>query len=272
MLQLRGLVGRLAVLSVLVGACSSVITSTGPSSSAEATHSPTAPAASGTRSAAPSPALANRLTTHCSETTPCSLAAGTWTTGGAYAFIPGMSITVPAGWSSREANAGELKLVPTEQPDDAIFLWKDVVAIESRPANPAVLPGVPGTPDGLTASFRKNPDFVSTPTSTTIAGDVPALTYTLAVSPTAAYASRGCPSYPTCANILKDPVHWTTDFYAIGAPAIIRLYLATVGSGTDRHTLVISLDATDPAALERLTVSAAPIIAGLRLPAVIGDQ
>ena len=194
-------------------------------------------------------------------------------TSDAYAFIPGLSITVPAGWSSPEANAGELKLRPADQPDDAVFLWKDVVAIDSRAANPKVLAGVAGTPEGLTKSFRTNPDFiVSTPTSTTIAGDVPALTYTLGVSASAAYASRGCPSYPTCANILKDPVHWTTDFYAIGAPEIIRLYLATIGSVDDRHTFVISLDAMDPAELKRLTLAAAPIIASITLPAVIGDQ
>jgi hypothetical protein len=83
------------------------------------------------------------------------------------------------------------------------------------------------------------------------------------------YASRGCPSYPTCANILKDPVYWTTDFYAIGAPEIIRLYLATIGSNTDRHTLVISLDVSDPAGLERLRVAAAPIVASIRFP---GDR
>ena len=43
------------------------------------------------------------------------------------------------------------------------------------------------------------------------------------------------------------------DFYAIGAPEVVRLYLATVGTSSDRHMLVIGLDATDPAELERLT-------------------
>ena len=137
-----------------------------------------------------------------------SLSAGTWTTVGESSFIPGLSITVPDGWSSHEADALELKLIPLDHPDDAVFFWKDVVAIESNGETPEALTGVPGTPEGLTASFRQNPDFVvSTPTKTTIAGDVPALTYTLGVSPSAAYTSQGCPSYPTCANILKDPVH-----------------------------------------------------------------
>ena len=232
------------------------------------------PGPSAVSSSAPSATTANQLTSHCSDSSPCVLTAGTWITSGINAFIPGLSIMVAQGWSSPEADAGELKLIPADHPDDAVFLWKDVGAIESNGEQPKDLIGVPRTPEGLTAAFQKNPDYVvSTPSNTTIAGNVPALTYTLGVSPSAAYTDHGCPSYPTCANILRDPVHWLpTDFYAIGSPEVIRLYLATVGTSTDRHTLVISLDATDPVELERLTLVAAPIIASIRLPAVIGDQ
>jgi hypothetical protein len=114
---------------------------------------------------------------------------------------------------------------------------------------------------------------VSTPTETTIAGGIPALTYVIGVSRSARYSNRECPSYPTCANILTDPVHFEpTRFYAIGAPEVVRLYLATVGTATDRQTFVIGLDATDPTELVRLTDVAAPIIASIRLPAVIGSK
>jgi hypothetical protein len=215
----------------------------------------------------------NRFAT-CSDSSPCVFTAGTWVTSGDNAFIPGLAITLPDGWSSHETDVAQVSLIPSDHPDDFIVLWKDVAAIESNGQTPKVLNDVPRTPDGLTASFRQNPDFVvSTPTKTTIAGGIPALTYVIGVSPSAAYTSRDCPSYPTCANILKDPAHaGPGDFYAIGAPEVVRLYLATVGSATDRHLFVIGLDATDAVELVRLTDVAAPIIASIRLPAIIGSQ
>jgi hypothetical protein len=180
-----------------------------------------------------------------------------------------LAITLPDGWSSNEADVGELSLIPSDHPGDRMFLWKDVAAIESNGETPKVLNDVPSTPEGLTASFRKNPDLVvSTPTEATIAGGIPALTYVIGVSPSARYSSPECPSYPTCANILKDPANWgPKDFYAIGAPEVVRLYLATIGDVSDRHLFVIGLDATDSVELVRLTSVAAPIIASIRLPA-----
>lgn len=235
---------------------------------------PSAPSSltpSATTSISPGASTANVLTTRCSDTSSCAMAAGTWVTAGTYGFLPGLSLTVPAGWSTEEADVGQLKLVEDAHPDDAVRFWKDVAAIESNGETPKVLDSVARTPDGLTASFRSNPDLVvSTPTETTIGGGVAAITYVIGVSPSAAYVSQGCPSYPTCANILKDPVFWgPEEFFAIGAPSVVRLYLATIGTTADPHMLVICLDATDPAALERLTAAAAPIIASLRLPAVI---
>lgn len=228
-----------------------------------------------TTSPAPSATTVNHLYTTCSEHVGelCHLKAGTWVTAGDYAFIPGLAFILPDGWSSYGADIGELELIPSDHPDDRILLWKDVAAIKSNGETPRVLNNVPRTPEGLTASFRKNPDLVvSTPTETTIAGGIPALTYVIGVSPSAAFKIRDCPSYPTCADILIDPVHKPDGPYGIGAPGVVRLYLATVGTATDRHMFVIGLDATDPTELERLTVVAAPIIASIRLPAIIGSQ
>jgi hypothetical protein len=224
-----------------------------------------------TSSSVPTTTTVGYLTGSCSDRSPCELTAGTWVTAGEFGFIPGLAITLPDRWSSREADAGELSLVPPDHPDDRMMLWKDVAAVESNGADPKVLYDVPQTPDGLTASFRQNPDFVvSTPTKTTIAGGIPALTYVIGVSRSARYSDRDCPSAPMCANILKDPSHWGPGSYNIGAPEVVRLYLATVGNVGDRHLFVIALDATDAVELVRLTDVAAPIIASIRLPAVIG--
>lgn len=268
----RPAASAMLVVILLAGACGSGRAPEASRTPEPASSSVTATPA--TASSGPSASTANELTRWCSDSSPCVLTAGTWVTAGVYAFIRGMAVTVPGGWSSFAANWGEFKLVPSDHPDDAIFMWLDAAAIESNGETPKVLSGVPRTPEGLTASFRKNPDLVvSTPTETTIAGDVPALTYVIGVSPSAAYTSRGCPSYPTCANLLGDPAHGTPgDSYSIGAPEVVRLYLATIGTAPDRHMLVISIDATDLAELERLTAVADPIIASIRLPAVIVDN
>jgi hypothetical protein len=179
-----------------------------------------------------------------------------------------LTITLPDGWSSHGASTDELDLIPSAPPDDVIFMWTNVVAIESNGETPKILSGVAPTANGLTASFQKSADLVvSTPTDTTVAGDIAALTYVIGVSPSAAYTSRGCPSYPTCANILKDPRTGPGEFYAIGAPEVVRLYLATVGTGTSATLFVIGLNAPNEAELTHFTDVAAPIIASIRLPA-----
>jgi hypothetical protein len=225
-------------------------------------------------SATPSAVNANRLTATCSERSPCYLAAGTWVTAGTQAFIPGLTVTVPAGFVSVEADAGGVVLMAPVYPNDFIYLWKDIAAIESNGETRRVLKDVPRTPAGLTESFRTNPDFiVSAPTQATIAGGISGLTYVISVSPSAAYTSRGCLEYPFCVSILTDPAHWSSDhFLAIGDPEVIRLYLATVGTANDRHTFVIGILATDAEDLERFTADTDAIIASIRLPAVIGDE
>jgi hypothetical protein len=46
----------------------------------------------------------------------------------------------------------------------------------------------------------------------------------------------------------------------------VRLYLFTVGTGSDAQTIVISLDAPDAAQLAAMTAHVAPILTSLRLP------
>jgi hypothetical protein len=85
------------------------------------------------------------------------------------------------------------------------------------------------------------------------------------VRPEAAYVDPACPAYPRCADLFTDPKHWEGTF-GIGAPEAVRLYLTTIGSGSDAHLVVIALVADDDAALDRLTSAAAPIIASIHLP------
>lgn len=275
----RGAAAVMIAAMIVVTGCAGSRVSDRPSMTPSPSAVASTPPAHG-EAPSPSPLASsvNTLTRRCRSDVPCVLTPGTWVTAGygaSYGFVPGFTLAVPAGWTA-EVDPGQLKLIEAAHGNDALRFWLDVAAIESDGSSetPKVLNDVPRTVAGLTAAFRANPDFVvSTPTATTIGGTITALTYTLGVSRSAAYQSQGCPSHPACANILTDPLHWRSDdFFAIGAPEVVRLYLATVGTASDPHTLVICIDATDPVELARLTAVATPIIESIRLPAVISDR
>ena len=236
------------------------------STSSPSTAAPT-PNAVASLAASPATPTPQPLRAVCSGSSPCVLAAGTWVTTGDGSFMPGLSITLPAGWQTDEQDAGEFNLFRMEHPDDALKLWKDVVPVTSD-GTTKVVAGIPRTQAGLTGYLRGNPDFVvSKATDATIDGGLPATTYVVGVSKTARFTDPGCPVFPHCADLLTDPVHWGPNVYGIGAPEVVRLYLATVGSGTETHLFVVALDAPNEAELVRFTAVAAPIIASIRLPA-----
>jgi hypothetical protein len=247
------------VLAILLAACTGVTATRLPSSAA-------VPSASAV--------VARPLRAGCSEEEPCVLSAGTWTLTGPGSFIAGLEITVPAGWSSVSQNAGEFKLISADHPDNWLFMWRDVSAIRNDFTG-QVVPGVPSTPEGLTAYFRGDPDLtVSVPVATMIAGDVAAVTYTVAVSASATSPDKGCPQPPHCVDFLRDVAHWGSDangpeVYGIGAPEVVRLYLATIGTSPNTHLLVIALDSPDMAQLATFTSVAEPIIASINLSATI---
>jgi hypothetical protein len=249
------------IAAFVVAACNGSNTVPPAASSPSMLHpaSPSAPSAE--------PAIA--LHHGCSDPQPCQLHAGTWILVDDRAFLPGLVITVPDGWSSHSLNRGEFNLIPTDHPDDILYMWRDVVAI-TNDGTAAIVPNVPSTPEGLTAFFRGDSDLtVSTPMNTTIAGGIPALTYVVGVSATAKSPETFCPDPPHCVDFLKDAVHWGSDVYGIAAPEVVRLYLATIGTGSDTHLLVIALDSPNSNELARFTEVAGPIIASIKLPAVI---
>jgi hypothetical protein len=146
---------------------------------------------------------------------------------------------------------------------------RDIAAVRSDGSMKQVA-GVPQTEAGLIAHWRQDPNLVvSEPMSTTIADGMPATSYVISVSHDAKFKDPGCPAYPRCADFFTDPAHWAGGVYGIGAPAVVRLYFATIGSGDNQHLLVIGLEGENPAALNRLTKDAAPIIDSIRMPSVI---
>lgn len=262
----RHLVPFLTALLV-VAACSPSAVGPVPTTPTSAPTVPSSPisASPAVQSAAPT----NELHHGCTDNQPCQLHAGTWTLVDDRAFVRGLLITLPDGWSSVSQNRGEFKLISVDHPDDILFMWRDVVAI-SNDGTARIVPNVASTPEGLTAFFRSDPDLtVSTPMRTTIAGGVAAVTYVVGVSASAKSPEKFCPDPPHCVDFLKDPVHWGTDVYGIAAPEVARLYLATIGAGSNAHLLVIALDSPNATELGRFSAVADPIIASIRLPAVI---
>ena len=210
---------------------------------------------------------ANVVPAGCSDANPCALNAGTYMLTGSFAFLPGMTITVSDRWQSREQDAGEFNLWPIGGGDGHILMVRDIAAVRTD-GSAKLAVGVPATVEGLTAYWRGDPNVeVSTADSTTIAGNLPATTYVIHVRPDAKYTDAACPAYPRCADLFTDPKHWGGGAFGIGAPEVVRLYLATIGSGANAHLFGIVLDANDDAALDRLTDVAAPIIDSIRLPA-----
>jgi hypothetical protein len=201
----------------------------------------------------------------CDLSPPCVLSAGTWTLDGEFTFIQGMQVTVPDGWQSLESDAGEFNLFPLAHPNDHIFMVKDIVAMTTD-GTVQLVPDVPPTIDGLWTYWDDDPNLVvSEPTSTTIAGGLDAVTFTVGVSPDAQFTDPGCPVYPRCADMFTDPRYWGGP-YGVGAPAVVRFYMATAMNGDKPYLFVVGLEGEDEAALERLTADATPIIESIRLP------
>lgn len=247
-----------------------------PSATPQATSliSPRLTVSSQSASASPSGAAAVLpLVNGCSETSPCELSPGTWVTAGPFAFIPGLTITLPTPWVSHEQDLGEFRLNPANSPDDQMLMWKDIAAITSD-GTTRLVPGIPRTVDGLTEYLKGNSDFVvSKEREVIIASGINARTYVVAVSASARTKDKGCPVFPHCVDLLTDPAHWGPNgAYGIGAPETVRLYLMTVGRADDTHLFVIALDAPNATELEGFTKLALPAISTISLPPVIGNQ
>ena len=206
----------------------------------------------------------------CSNDSPCTLGAGTYNTGhDPESFIPGMTLTVPGGWSSHSLIAQEFSLIPPNHPDDRLFFWEDMVIVKSTGAGhgTTILHKVGTTPKAVIQSLTTNPDFhvVSPPTTVTSVHGVTGTRVVLAVSRAAHYGDSACPSNPRCADLFARPDN-LGEYYSIGGKEPIRLDVAAIRVDGKPHTLFIVLDAPGPAELKRLTAEAQPILNSVRLP------
>ena len=207
------------------------------------------------------------LRSSCTDADPCHYRAGTYRLGAAL-VLPGLQLTLPAGWRSTEATNAELKLIPPGPDDEELHLWVDMLPVKSSgPGHGSPLKGVGTTPNAIVSWLTGNPDFLITskPLSVTIAGDVHATRLTLAVSNTANYGDPGCPDNPHCADLFTTP-RWGNTVYGIGGKNEVQLYLATISIRGKSHTMLIDFDGANHAKLMRIVRLATPILAAMRLP------
>jgi hypothetical protein len=207
---------------------------------------------------------------------------GTYVTAGVSAFLRGLVLTLPAGWSSWEQDAGEFRLQRADDParDDVLMFWRDIVAVDVD-GHPAA--GVGKTAQDLVDYLSGDPRLVaSTPESATLGDGLPALTMVISAKVGGPVDDPTCPG-EACANPLMDPVHWPGPFgiaLNVGEdPKVtcpcshkVRLYFATIGSASDPHTFVAAVVAyaNDPEAeLAHFQAEVQSILDSLRFPDVV---
>jgi len=207
----------------------------------------------------------------CHDGEECPVDAGSYVTEGPYAFMPGLAITIPAGWFLTEQDNGELSIRPNDHRDSVLFLWKDLdVIVSSHRTAPAgtVVPAAGATPESIVRWFTTNPDFrvLAAPKAAKLAGGTTGTVLDLGISKTANYGDPDCPGNPRCADLFKDVIHWGNNFYGIGGLEVIRLFVATVEYPTGNHIFLMAMDVPSADALKSFATEAQPIIDSLRLP------
>jgi len=211
---------------------------------------------------------------HCLHDSPCQFGAGTYATYGRWAFLPGLTMTIPGGWYSTEQDAGEFNLLHTKYGQGGLFFWRDMIPVDPDGNH---LLDLPSTPQGLTDWFTANPRLtVTEPESVTIGQGIEATTFTFTTAPGALNPDPGdCPDYPpgaaVCFPLMTDPVHWGGSWDTASAHAM-RLYLASIGPDASPHLLLVAVlgtveapsTETDPfVELERIEAAVQPILDSL---------
>lgn len=295
-------IDRTAAKAVLAIAFASVLAGCGGSGSApsgtqavfSAPSSTARPAESTTIGPSPSPAssgspagVAMAIPYGCdASTVRCQdFAPGTYVTDGRWAFLRGLQVTLLAGWSSSEQDAGEFNLHRVTDPNAnrVLLFWRDVEAVDQ---NGKVAPNVGKTPADLTAFLSRDPSVIATaPENVTIGDGIRAISIVITVSPKAVLPSpNDCPGL-TCAGPLRDFKHWDGVFGitinsnedpTLGCPCshAARLSFATIGGASDPHTFVVAVLVYGPdpkAALAAFQTQVQPIIDSLRIPAVVDN-
>jgi len=206
----------------------------------------------------------------CSGDSPTQVSPGTYRLDEG-TVLPGLTVTVPSGWTCAENLPGQFSMSPPGDPNEAMLFWVDMVAVKSSGAGhgETILKSVGKTPSALVSWLVHNRDFAigSRPRSTTVGQRIPMTSLVVGVSPSVDYGDHCPAAHNRCADMFVNPRTWTTgNWYGMGGRTEDRLYIGTIHMHGRPHSFLIDLDAEDMAHLIRLESAAQPILGSLTLP------
>jgi hypothetical protein len=284
-------------IAVAITACDATSPTPTDTSSQSTAASPVATAAAIPPASAPSatrpvgvPANAQPFLFGCTDgLARCvDIAPGTYYTAGDWALLPGLTFTLPAGWTSLANEAGELELYPIAGGGASdMLIWRDVVpwidgraAIEQR-----------ADPEAWIARLSNDPRLEASEPEQVLLGRrmdarLPAIAITVRISQAAANEMADC-SGVVCIELLSDASHWEHPFsiglyqveegFSCPCTNLVRLYFASIGYPSHPHLFVVALQAFGPtpdrdADMARLQAVAQPILDSLIVPTIIVDN
>jgi hypothetical protein len=178
----------------------------------------------------------------------------------------GTTVSAPAGWAKGDDSPFSLDVLgpgwnKSKQIGERIVLLADPMAAEGGPF-PSRLGSVGTDPASLVVWLRHNPKLVvSAPTIRTIAGGIDAVSVDMHVSPSAGKDNLSCAV--ACWSYFA---YRGGCCYGTGSATYERLYLASVGRGTHRHVLAISVEGNPHAAFLANLPAASSIVEALQIP------
>ena len=202
----------------------------------------------------------------CSSGRPCQFKAGTYQTYGRSAFLPGLTMFIPDGWTSTAQDAGEFNLInPDFAEGSGLFFWRDLIPVEP---DGTYIPTVPSTVAGISTWLRANHRLrISDPMEVVIGKGLTTTTMVVDVPDATVNKDHECADIApkaACFPLLRDPAHWDGAWTVVSGESS-RYYLADIGPASDRHLLVVALVAQADPDGERLRFekAVAPILDSL---------
>jgi len=272
-------VAAAAVLAAALAACAaSASQPLAPASASAPSPQATAPrpVPSGQPTAIPiwtSPDWVSGAPGNCRHADPCVFTGETYRTAGRTAFLPGLTMFIPATWYSGEHYAGEFSLNNPSFHDSDVLFWRDIVPV----ASDGSVIAAPSTVAGILHWLQSDRRLVVTePQQVTIGHGLAATTVVVTVAKGTANMDPGClalPNKATCFPILTDPARWDGAWWIASAHSE-RLFLAMIGPASAQHLFVVAVVGstfdrgpetapTPDAERERLEAAVQPILDSL---------
>jgi hypothetical protein len=182
-----------------------------------------------------------------------------------------MAFTLSAGsWNRLTDDRIVLSLIPVADLNATMSVWLDPYLVDASGTHRQ---GVSNTPAGFSDWLTKDANLLVSKRAAVVFGNATQATVLdLAVSATATNEDPTCPAdRRPCVVLVKLNGNTNGQPWDIGMTQgdRMRLYVVGVGDAASQRTLVVALEASSPAALDRLAALAQPVLSTLQLPATL---